>query len=375
MGSVDGGGPTVLMESAVTPMVAAGHLLYVRGNRLFAQPLDVAARKVVGTAVLLAEQVDANFNDSAAYSASDRVVVYSGDGTARRSRLTWMNRSGRALSTVSDDGDYSNLELSHDERRLAVSVTDPSTGARDIHLVDLGRGVRQRLTMDPSVERSAVWMPDGRQVIYNSRGLDLYRRAADFSGADEALLVDGASKDPRDVAFDGGRLLYRRSRPGTGNDIWIRPLSGDPTPRPVLTTPADENYCSFSPDGRSMVYVSDESGAAEVYVMSLESSGGKVQVSTKGGSIPRWRNPKEIVYFAPDQTLMSVAVTGAGAAFAAGVPVPLFKIEVPPDPGTSFDMTADGQRFIVNARQPSRMPPSLNVIVNWAELVQRSQRP
>ena len=124
-----------------------------------------------------------------------------------------------------------------------------------------------------------------------------------------------------------------------------------------------------------MVFVSDESGVAEVYVMSLERAGGKVQVSTKGGSFPRWRNPKEIVYVAPDQTLMSVGVAGSGDAFAAGVPAPLFKIKAAPGPGTPFDMVADGKRFIVNVRQPSRLPPSINVIVNWTELVKRSHRP
>ncbi|AMY08399.1 translocation protein TolB [Luteitalea pratensis] len=279
------------------------------------------------------------------------------------------------LSSVSDDGDYSNVELSRDERRLAVSLGDPATGSRDIYLVDLVRGVRQRLTMDPSHERSAVWTPDGRQVIYTSRGLDLYRRAADFSGADEALVAEGTSKDPRDVSFDGARLLSRRSGGETTNDIWVVPLSGERTPRPLLQTPANENYASFAPDARSIVFASDESGASEVYVMSLEPGGGKVQVSTRGGSFPRWRNRNEIVYVAPDQTLMSVAVTGAGATFAAGAPSALFKIDAVPGPGSPFDMTADGKRFIVNSRLPSRVPASINVIVNWTALVQPTPHP
>jgi eukaryotic-like serine/threonine-protein kinase len=375
LGSVDGGEPSLLVDNAITPIVAAGHLLYGQGDRLLAQPLDLANRKIVGTPVVLAERMDVTPNQAAGYSASDRVIAYSGDGTAGRSRLTWMDRGGSVMSSVSEDGDYSNLELSHDSRRLAVSLTEPSKGSRDIYLVDLVRGVRQRLTTDPSDERSVAWMPDGRQVIYNSRGLDLYRRASDFSGNEEALLVEGTSKDPRDVSFDGSRFLYRRSGSGTGNDIWIMPLSGDRTPRPLVQTPANENYASFSPDARSMVFVSDESGVAEVYVMSLERAGGKVQVSTKGGSFPRWRNPKEIVYVAPDQTLMSVGVAGSGDAFAAGVPAPLFKINAAPGPGTPFDMVADGKRFIVNVRQPSRLPPSINVIVNWTELVKRSHRP
>ena len=207
--------------------------------------------------------------------------------------------------------------------RLAVSLTiDPSTGDRDI---SPGRSrPRHSAAPDDGSQRGALGGLDVRWAagdLHLAR-LDLYRRAADFSGGDEALVVDGTSKDPRDVSFDGARLLYRRSGAATSNDIWVMPLLGDRTPRPLLQTPADENYASFSPDARSMVFVSDESGVSEVYVMSLEPGGGKVQVSTQGGSFPRWRNPNEIVYVAPDQTLMSVAVTGAGATFAAGVPSP-----------------------------------------------------
>src|SRR5262249_31375441 len=141
-----------------------------------------------------------------------------------KSRLTWMDREGRVVSTVSDEADYSNLELSRDGRRLAVSVTDPTKNTRDIYVVDLERGVRQRLTFDPTEERSAVWSPDGKQIIYNSKGLDLYRRPSDFSGTEEALITDHASKDPREVSSDGQRLLFRRSGDTTGNDIWIMTL-------------------------------------------------------------------------------------------------------------------------------------------------------
>ena len=374
LASVDGGEPALLVDNAVTPIVAAGHLLYVRGDRLFAQPLDLAGRKVTGTPIVLAERLDNVTSQAAAFSASDRVIAYSGDGSAGRSRLEWLDRRGRTLSTVGDVSDYSNLELSRDDRRLAVSLIDASRGARDIYLVDLTRGIRQRLTSDPSEERSMTWTPDGRQLIYNSRGLNLYRRASDFSGGDEAILTDGSSKDPRDVSADGSRLIYRATGEGTNNDIWMMPLSGDRTPRPLAATAANENYGSFSPDARSMTFTSDESGQAEVYVMSIEPGGGRVQVSTKGGSFPRWRKPDEIVYLATDQTLMSVPVTGAGGTFSAGLPVPLFKIDVPPGPGNPFDVTADGTRFIVGTRVRSPIP-SINIIVNWTALVDRAERP
>jgi Tol biopolymer transport system component len=168
-------------------------------------------------------------------------------------------------------------------------------------------------------------------------------------------------------------LLFRRSGDTTGNDIWIMPLGGDRKAVPVLNSPFDENYASFSPDARSMVYVSNESGRAEVYVMSLQPGGGKVQVSTTGGTFPRWRHDgKEIVYVAPDETLMSVPVSGSGPSFRAGTAATLFKINIQPGAGTPFDLTADGKRFIVNAKLPSRIPPSLNLVVNWPSLLQKN---
>jgi len=128
-----------------------------------------------------------------------------------------VDRQGRTLSTLADDADYSNVELSPDGRRLAVSVTDPTKNTRDIYLVDIDRGVRQRLTFDPSDERAAVWSPDGQQIVYNSKGLDLYRRSSDFTGTEEALQTDHASKDPRGISTDGRLLLYRRSGASTSN--------------------------------------------------------------------------------------------------------------------------------------------------------------
>lgn len=251
-----------------------------------------------------------------------------------------------------------------------MSVTDPAKSARDIYIVDIDRGVRQRLTFDPSDERAAVWSPDGRQIVYNAKGLDLYRRPSDFTGSEEPIQTDHASKDPRQISADGRLLLYRRSGASAGNDVWIMPLDGDRKPEPVLETPFNENYAGFSPDARSIVYASTESGRVEVYVISREGGGGKAQLSTGGGTFPRWRRDgREILYLAPDQTLMSVAVSGSGRTFQAGATRPLFKMAVQPGAGVPFDVSADGQRILVNASIPSRLPPSLNVVTNWPALL------
>jgi hypothetical protein len=113
-----------------------------------------------------------------------------------------------------------------------------------------------------------------------------------------------------------------------------------------------------------MVFVSDESGRPEVYVMLL-TGGGRIQVSIAGGSFPRWKRPQEIIYLSPERMLMSVPVVNG----SFGVPAPLFEINYLDGPGTPFDITPDGQRFIVNAAPPSTLPPALHLIINWTALL------
>jgi Tol biopolymer transport system component/predicted Ser/Thr protein kinase len=371
--SLDSSDTVRLLENqeGLNASYASGHLIFSRAGTLFAQPFDPKRRTLSGRPVMIAEGVDEQLASGASYSASNAgTLIYAPAPGQSKSRLVWMDREGQLLSTVSDEADYSNVELSPDGRRLAVSVLDASKRTRDIFIVDLVRGVRQRLTFDASEERAAIWSPDGRRIVYNSKGLHLYSRASDFTGDEEAVLTDSASKDPRGISSDGRRLLYRRSGGSTGNDLMVMPLDGDRKPIPILSSPFDENYGGFSPDGRSMVYVSDESGQPEVYVIALEGGGGKSQISTGGGTFPRWRlDGREILYLGPDHMLMSVPVTGSGSQFRAGTLRPLFRMTPQPGPGNPFDVTADGQRLIVNMAAASKVPPSLTLIVNWPALM------
>jgi Tol biopolymer transport system component len=362
-------------QEGLNPSYASGHLIFSRGGTLFAQAFDPKRRALSGQPLIIAEGVDEQLGSGATYSVSTvGTLIYAPAPGQNKSHLVWMDREGRTLSMVGDEADYSNLELSPDGRRLALSVVDPSTRTRDIFIVDLVRGVRQRLTFDASDERAAIWSPDGRRIVLNSKGLNLYSRASDFTGGEEPVLTDGASKDPRGISSDGRLLLYRRSGGPTGNDLFMMPLDGDRKPVAILDSPFDENYGGFSPDGHSIVFVSDESGQPEVYVISLEGGGGKSQISTGGGTFPRWRlDGREILYLGPGQTLTSVPVTGSGARFQAGATKPLFRLNPQPGPGTPFDVTADGQRVIVNTAIPSKVPPSLTLIVNWPALLREGK--
>ena len=162
------------------------------------------------------------------------------------------------------------------------------------------------------------------------------------------------NKYPFDWSRDGRFVLYGAlpGTPTTGNDIWVLPMFGDRKPMPYLRTQAGEFSGRFSPDGRWVAYSSRESGQREVYVASFPMATGKRQISTMGGTTPRWRRDgQELFYLAEDNTLMAVGIDLRGASVEVTSVKPLFKIKNGVNSADfPFDVTPDGQRFIVITR-------------------------
>ncbi len=270
-----------------------------------------------------------------------------------RSQLVWVDRAGKKLSTVGDLADLGNLELSPDGKQVAVAVLNERTGARDLWLYDIATGARARLDENVADENWLIWSPDGRRVIFNSqrtRGLDLYQTTSRAGERQELLLADEDGKWPVSWSADGRFILYVTSSDGTGNDIWVLPLSGDRKPYPFLRSAAQENWAAFSPNGRWVAYSSTESGQAEVYVTPFPKTGAKWLVSRAGGFQARWRRDgKELFFMAPDSMLMAAAVNGDGPDFEVSGVTALFAAHFPYAPYHAFDVGADGQRFLVNS--------------------------
>src|SRR5262245_39646200 len=267
------------------------------------------------------------------------------------SLLTWFDRSGMRLGAIGPVADHGNIELSPDGTRVAVAVASRTGGPRDLWIYDTKTGARTQFTSDTSDENWLVWSADGRRVIMNAglERLDLFEAPSNNANTRTTLLADGDGKWPVSLSRDGRFLLYVTNGQTTSNDIWVLPLRRRARPYPFLRSDASENWATFSPDGKWVAFSSTEGGQAEVYVSNFPPNGRHWRVSADGGSQARWRHDgKEIFYLAPDRTIMAASVTISRNEFSVDDYRPLFRATYPYAAYHAFDVSADGQRFLVN---------------------------
>ena len=350
-------------------------LFHVQGAEdkqgIYMGSLDVEALALTGDAFPIAEQVGAFYTFSSTFSVSDDgVLALSGGvgGFGSDRQLVWYDRAGRIVERVGTPIPIADVVLSPEERRAAVQWS-----ANDIRVVDLVRGgVPSRLTFNASVEDFPVWSPDGNRILYTSTaggGQNMYSKLSSGAGSEDDVLRSATVESPTDWSHDGRFILYENSAPGSQADIWVLPLFGDRKPLLFLQTPFAEQHGRFSPDGKWIAYVSNETGRTEVYVQSFPPSGGKWQLSTNGGVTPRWRRDgRELFYLAPDRKIMAVEVKAGGSTFDHGSAKALFEASVDAiSTGATnrYDVSADGQRFLVNASIENRGSAPITVVVNW----------
>jgi Tol biopolymer transport system component len=268
------------------------------------------------------------------------------------SRLIWFDRAGQRLGAVGPVADHGNLELSPDGTRVAVAVTDRTRATRDIWFYNVASGERTQFTADPADENWLIWSPDGARVLLNSftrDRLSLFEAQSSAAGERQSLLEGDEGKWPVSWSPDGRYVLYVTNNDRTSNDIWVLLRDGTGSPYPYLHTAASENWAAFSPDGRWVVFSATESGQPEVFVAPWPAPVRRWRVSADGGTQARWRRDgKEIFYVAPNRMLMSVSITTTKDAVDVGDYEPLFELQHPYGAYHAFDVTTDGQRFLVN---------------------------
>jgi Tol biopolymer transport system component len=390
VGSLDGGTAVSLLDSDGGAVFSpSGHLLFARQGALVMQPFDPTRLAVTGEPQPFLDRVAINDNGRPAVAASTSgTLVYRPGLSAPRRQFSWYDRSGKQTAQVAaPEVSQSNPELSPDGSRLALQRN--VNGNTDIWVLDLSRGFFDRVTTDPAIDALPVWSPDGRRVVFTSnRGAQradvapaptgagtgsLYVVPTDGSG-DARLLV--TSNDPKwatDWSRDGRQLLFRSLDRISGiHDVWTTPIE-QPTPAPVLATAADERDAQWSPDERWIAYQSDESGRAEIYLQRFPGPGGKVRISTGGGTQVRWRaDGRELFYVTPDNELAAVAVALPAGDGMPDVSAPTVLFATRMFAGgvgvtrQQYVVSRDGQRFLINERDPDIDELTrITVLLNW----------
>ena len=360
----------------------SGYLLFHRGETLMAQPFDPVRLVLSGDAfpVPVPEGAVARQLDVGLFSVSNNgTLAYLSGGGSATTQLVWKDRTGKSTGTFGPPGVYSDLRLAPDEKEIVYDSVQ--SGNQDVWVLDSVRGTTIRLTLDPATDNVPMWSPDGLRIVWPSRrggnGFDLYIKAANGTGKEELLVKMGTSNGwASDWSRDGRYLLYQRPGEKTGQDLWIAPqlpegAGGDRKPYPYLNSQFDEAEGKFSPDGRWVAYVSNETGRNEIYVQSFPPSGVKFTISTGGGTQPQWRKDgTELFYLAADQMLMAVPVKlGRPPAepFQPGSPKPLFALPqyLGGFVGRDYAVSNDGQKFLVSTVEGSGESPPLTVVLNW----------
>jgi serine/threonine protein kinase/Tol biopolymer transport system component len=367
----------VLIEGGIfAHYVSTGHLVYARGKTMMAVPFDLGSLKVTGPAVSVLEDVPAHSSTgNSQFSISENgVLAYiPASAWSNERTLVSVDRQGVARSLTDRLKAYAEPRLSPNVRRLAITIGDGNK-SNDVWIYELDREVLTRLTSGPTAEFNPIWTPDGKRIIFSleSPVYNLFWKAADGSGAEEPLFTNGNDKYPGSVSPDGKTLAFGEQHPETRFDVFVLPLEGERRPRPFLQTPFMEYRPAFSPDGHWLAYQSNQSGRDEVYVQAYPGPGGKVQVSTDGGSEPVWAQSGKELFYRSGRKVLSVPIINSGAEFVAGKPVQLFEGPYSSDqyrPG--YDVTPDGQRFMMVQVPEGSAPRQINVIVNWFEELRR----
>ena len=349
---------------------APGYLLFVRNSVLLAQPFDEHRLVLSGEPLVVADRVG-NEGGFGFFTASRTdTLIYRSGGPEQNLQLKWLDRQGKTTSSVGEPGAFITTVLSPDGTRAAISQFGENP--TNLWLLDLARGTRTRFTFN-SAAMYPVWSNDGSSIAFASRG-NLYRKLANGT-KDEELLLQGGQPVPTSWSRDGRFLLYSATDPKTKTDLWVLPMSGDKKSVPFLRTDFNEQDGRFSPDGRYVAYVSDESGRNEIYVRDFSpdsvrggsGSSGKWLISNSGGTEPRWRGDgKELYYRSADGKLMAVEVT-TEPVFQAAALKALFQAPLAGGPASlpQWDVSSDGKRFLFPAPAEQAASTPFTVVLNW----------
>jgi serine/threonine-protein kinase len=353
-----------------------GHLVYARSTALLAVPFDLRRLSVTGAPVEVLSGVSFDVGGGAsqfATSETGRLVFLPEVAQKPRTRILRVDRRGTATPIV-DEAPYifSAFRLSPDGRQLAMRGTASND---DIWLLDLERGARTRLTTEFE-NWDPVWQPDGKAIVFASDRdgpFNLWVLSLDGTGKPERLTTSTSDQVPTSISSDGRLLAFQEFNRGTtGYDLMVVPLDNERKPREWLKTRFNEQGARFSPDDRYFAYVSDETDRSEVYVRAVSGEGGKQQISLDGGTAPLWAPNGREIFFRNGNAVLSadisltpqVRVGRSRVLFTGNYALAILD-------GPVYDVTPDGNAFVMVQPYEENVVSRMIVIVNWFDELRR----
>jgi hypothetical protein len=361
--------PVVPDENNAAYYAEPGYVIYLHGDSLMAQRFDAKTLRTSGTPQRVTEGVATTNGGSyqvSTYSISSTgLLLYR---SSFQTQLTWADQAGKKLSTLGAPGYISAPYLSPDDRYALVTVSDARQTRSKLWLYEVASGTSAPFTLGEGDDQFPAWSPDSRQVAYTSarKGKEEIYLKPVGGGSQEQLLLSMEGGAEADHWSSDGRFLlfdYFGSQ-SAGGDIWAVPLFGDRKPFPVVQSPNNDVWGTFSPDGKWVAYQSDESGRGEIYVVPFPGPGGKWQISTGGALIPIWRSDKELFYLSADFRMMATSFNVKGTDFVVGKSRELFS-------GRAFgnisgaDVTHDNKRWLMALPVDELNASPLVLITNW----------
>jgi Tol biopolymer transport system component len=363
---------TLLVEARSNAVYSAGHLLYVRDRVLMAQPFDPDRGELTGDPIPLASDItySPGFFRATFAATADGLLAYQAGGSEALPELRWVDRKGEPLGTLGQPADYDNLAVSPDGSQVAYSAVDADAGTNDIWILDVERDIPTRFTFGTGTEDDPVWSPDGTELAFSvfDEGDDIWVKAI-ASGEEGRLLVGGPGNQwPSDWSRDGKLIVFTWPHEETDGDIWVVPASGDGEPFPFREGPFNELGGKLSPDGRWMLYLSDESGRQEAYVAAFPGPGGRRWQVSRGSVYQAWwrSDGREIIYPARDGSgIYAVSVTPEGSGLRFGNPVKLCTLRNV----RAGTIAPDGQRLLLAVLRTPEVQPPIQLVTHWTGLL------
>lgn len=359
-----------LVRTSGAAFIVDDLLVHVVDGTLNAQRLDRASGLPTGRPVPLAYGVGIAPSGRAFFAASSRVIVWA--AAAPRARdLAWFDLHGVRGARLGDSADSWQVRLAPDDSLAAVTALDPLLRTLDIFVLPAVSGAMapRRLSLSLSADSDPVWSPRGARVAFRSMQggqPNLYARPPEYSERpDDVVLrseLDETASDWRTDAA-GGTLLFHAPANATGRDIWALDTASGAR-RPVAHGAFNESDARWSPDGRWIAYVSDESGQPEVVVEPWPQDGRRRRVTSAGGTRPRWRRDGQALYFLRGAQLMQATASprAGDLVFESATPVADW-----PDV-RDYDAAHRSDRLLAIVPAARAQSPRAALIVGWAPL-------